>query len=129
MALSNAISIDPKYTVYKTLVRKQLEYASSVWSPHTDEDIEGSLDHRWVTNAKVQANIKCLQCFMISTGTSLTNLVAIPVSAYLIRNTRQSSRNPSLACRQNTVIDYYKYILPTDNHTVSYHHTSLYFLL
>ena len=45
---------DLKSTAYKTFVRPQLEYASTVWSPHTDLDIN-KLESvqcsavRWVT--------------------------------------------------------------------------------
>ena len=129
---------DLKPTAFKTLVRPQLEYASTVWSPYTDQDINKleSVQRRaarWVTRdyrytSSVSAmlrdlNWRTLDQRRIDSRLVLLHkvtydLVAIPASDYLIRNTRLSPRIHPLASRQITTFkDYYKY---TFSHGQSY---------
>ena len=118
-----------KSTAFKTLVRPQLEYASTVWSPYTDQDINKlesvqRRDAKWVTRdyrykSSVSAMIRDLNWRTLDQRRidsrlvllyKVTDLVAIPASDYLIRNTRLSSRIRPLAYRQITTFkDYYKY--------------------
>ena len=113
---------DLKSTAYKTLVRPQLEYASTVLSPHTDIDINKleSVQRRaarWVTRdyqytSSVSTmlqdlNWRTLDQRRIDSRLVLLykvtyDLVAIPASDYLILNTRPSSRNHPIAYRQIT---------------------------
>ena len=111
-------------------MRPQLEYASTVWTPHTIIDItklEAVLRRsaRWVTRdyqrtSSVTQMIKDLNwCTLeqrrIDSRLTLTykityDLVAIPAADYLIPNTRQSRHNHQLAYRQiPTLKGYYKY--------------------
>ena len=118
---------DLKSTAFKALVPPQLEYASTVWSPYTDQDIN-ILERRaanWVTcdyryTSSVSAmlrdlNWRTLDQRRIDRRLVLLykvtyDLVAIPASDYLIRNTRLSSRIHPLAYQDITTLkDYYKY--------------------
>ena len=111
-------------------MRPQLEYASTVWSPHTTIDItklEAVLRRsaRWATRdyqhtSSATQMIKDLNwCTLeqrrIDSRLTLMykityDLVAIPATDYLIPNTRQSRHNHQLAYRQiPTLKDYYKY--------------------
>lgn len=121
---------DLKSTAYTTLVRPQLEYASTVWSPHTATNIT-KLEAvqrraaRWATRdyqrtSSVTQMIqdlnwrtleqRCIDSRLILMYKITYDLVAIPAVDYLISNTRQSRHNHQLAYRQiPTLKDYYKY--------------------
>ena len=121
---------DLKSTAYTTLVRPQLEYASTVWSPHTETDITKleavqRRSARWATRdyqrtSSVTQMLKDLNwCTLeqrrIDSRLTLMykityDLVAIPAAGYLIPKTRQSRHNHLRAYRQiPTLKDYYKY--------------------
>ena len=113
-----------------TLVRPQLEYPSTVWSPHTATDItkleavqrrsahwatcdyqrtysvtQMIKDLNWRTPEQQRIDSQLTLIYKI-----IYDLVAIPAADYLIPNTRQSRHNHLLAYRQiPTLKDYYKY--------------------
>ena len=115
---------DLKSTVYTTLVRPQLEYASAEWSPHTTTDItklegsnrdyQGTRDYQRtfsVTQMIKDLNWRTLKQRRIDSRPNLMYkiacVVAIPAADYLIPNTRQSRHNHRLAYRQiPTLKDY-----------------------
>ena len=111
-------------------MRPQLEYASTVWSPHTATDITKleavqRRSARWatrdyqrtssVTQMIKDLNWRTLEQRRIDSRLTLMykityDLVAIPAADHLIPNTRQSRHNHLLAYRQiPTLKDYYKY--------------------
>ena len=119
-----------KSTAYTTLARPQLEYASTVWSPHTATDITkleavqrrsarwATRDHQRissVTQMIKDLNWRTLEQRRIDSRLTLLykityDLVAIPAAEYLILNTRQSRHNHQLAYRRiPTLKDYYKF--------------------
>ena len=121
---------DLKYTAYTTLVRPQLEYASTLWSPHTAIDITKleavqRRSARWatrdyqrtssVTQMINDLNWHTLEQRRVDSRLTLMykityDLEAIHAADYLIPNTRQSIHNHQLAYRQiPTLKDYYKY--------------------
>ena len=111
---------DLKSTAYTTLVRPQLEYASTVWSPHTATDITKLEAVQRRSAASVTQMIKdinwhtleqrCRDSRLTFMHKTTYDLVAIPAADYLIPNTRQSRHNHLLAYRQfPTLKDYYKY--------------------
>ena len=111
---------DLKSTAYTTLVRPQLEYASTVWSPHTATDITKleavqRKSARWATRdyqrtSSVTQMIKDLNWRTLEQRRKDSrftlmykityDLVAIPAADYLIPNTMQSRHDHLLAYRQ-----------------------------
>ena len=122
---------DLKSVAYKTIVRPQLEYTSTVWYPHTTTDINKvepvqRRPARWATRdcrytSSVTALLKDLNwrpldqrridSRLVMMYKVTYDLVAIPASDYLVRNTRASRHIHSLAYRQiqfQTLKDYYR---------------------
>ena len=143
---------DLKSTAYTTLVQPQLEYASTVWSPHTATDIIKLeavqcrsacwATHDYQRTSSVTQMIKdlnwhTLEQWRIDSRLTLMykitySLVAIPAADYLIPNTRQSRHNHLLAHRQIPALkDCYKYTFfpRTIVHRAHSHFTSLSYLL
>ena len=119
-----------KSTVYKTLVRPQLEYCSSVWSPHHNTQIQQieavqRRAARWVKhNYKPTASVsnmlhelgwRTLIQRRIDNRLSLcykivNNQVAIPFHEYFAFTHRSSRSTHPLALRPiSTTTDYYKF--------------------
>ena len=104
---------DLKFIAYKTSVRPQLEYETTVWSPHTATDITKleavqRMSARWatcdyqrtssVTQMLQDLEWRSLEQRRIDSRLTLrykiiNDLVAIPVADYLIPNTRQPRLN------------------------------------
>lgn len=109
-----------KSTAYTTLVRPQLEYCSSVWSPHTSAGIDQieSIQRRaarWalrdygrtssVTNMLTnlrwrRLDLRRIDQRLIMTYNITHNLVAISPECYFTSNTRRSRLFHSMAYRQ-----------------------------
>ena len=105
---------DLKSTAYKILVRPQLEYSSTVWSPHTATNIAKveavqRRAARWatrdyqrtssVTQMLKDLNWRTLKQRRIDSRLILMyrttyDLIAIPAADYLIPNTRPSVQSP-----------------------------------
>ncbi len=119
-----------KSTAYKTLVRPQLEYCSSVWSPYTESsiyklEIIQRRAARWATlnyqrTASVTAilqtlGLRRLELRRIDTRLAMVykitnDLVAIPIETYLTTNPRPQRHSHSLQYKPITATaDYYKY--------------------
>ena len=106
-----------KSTACTTLMRPQLEYASTVWSPHTETDITklkavqrrsarwASRDYHRTSSAMQMIkdlNWRTLEQRRIDSRLTLMykityDLVAIPAADYLIPNIRQSRHNHQLS--------------------------------
>ena len=129
-----------KSVAYKTLVRPQLEYASTVWYPQTTTAINKveavrRRAARWATRdyrytSSVTAMLKDLNwrpldqrridSRLVMMYKVTYDLVAIPASDYLAQNTRTSRHIQPLAYRQiQTLKDYYRFTLerPPCQHT------------
>ena len=119
-----------KNIAYQTLVRPQLEYASEVWSPHSQSHIDQiemvqRRAARWiktdygrtssVTEMLQSLHLRRLDLRRIDSRLSLFykihhNLVAIPIVDYLIPYTRSVRQGHSLTYRLITATtDYYKF--------------------
>ena len=118
---------DLKSTAYTTLVRPQLEYASTVLSLHKATDITKleAVQRRsacWATRVYQRTcsvtqmikdlNWRTLEQRRIDSRLTLMfkityDLVAIPATDYLIPNTRQSRHIHELAYRQMPTLKYY----------------------
>ena len=116
-----------KSVAYKTLVRPQLGYASTVWFPHTATDIQKveavqRRAARWVYRdyrytSSVTAMMKDLNwrpldqkridSRLIMLYKVTHDLVAIPASLYHTRNTRKSRHIDPLSYRQIPTLKYY----------------------
>ena len=109
---------DMKSVAFKTLVGPQLEYASTVWYPHHDKDINKvkavqRRAARWATRDykytySLTAMLKdlnwrpfeqrCIDSRLLMLSKVTHDIVAIPEPEYLVRNTRQSRHMNSLLC-------------------------------
>ena len=115
---------------YKTIVRPQVEYASSVWSPYTKKDINKiemvqRRAIRWTQNSyssyasvtqmqnqlglrtleQMRADARVIMLFKI-----IHRLVAIPLPQYFEQPSRMTRHSHPLALRQiHTSVNYYKY--------------------
>ncbi len=119
-----------KSTAYKTLVRPQLEYSSTVWSPYTQSsiyqlEIVQRRAARWATRTyqRTSSVTELLQSLgwrrldlrridsRLSMLYKITNgTVAIPADPYLIRNPRPLRHSHPLQYRLPTATtDYYKF--------------------
>ena len=114
---------------YKTIVRPQLEYASTTWSPHTKKDIHKvemvqRRSVRWICHpylyydsvTAMQSNLglrslerrradaSVIMLYKIGHG-----IVAIPLPAYFEQLTRRSRHShPYAFCQIHTTANYYK---------------------
>ena len=123
---------DLKSVAYKTLVRPQLEYPLTVWSPHTATDIQKveavqrraarwvyrdysytssvtakmkDLNWRFLDQRRIDSRLIPVMLYKVT-----YDLVAIPSSQYLTRNTRLSRHRHPLSYRQiPTLKDYYRF--------------------
>lgn len=119
-----------KSIAYQTLVKPQLEYASEIWSPHTQIQIDQveSVQRRaarWiksdygrtssVTDMLHSIQLRQLELRRIDARLSLFykihhNLVAIPINDYLTPMTRSARHSHTLCYRLITATkDYYKF--------------------
>ena len=115
---------------FKTIVRPQLEYASTVWSPHTIQDIQKiemvqRRAVRWslnsystyasVTEMQNQLKLRTLEqrradARVIMLFKIIHGLVAIPLPLYFEQPSRMTRHSHPLALRQiHTSANYYKY--------------------
>ena len=124
---------------FKTIVPPQLEYASTVWSPHTKQDIKKiemvqRRAVRWSLNSystyasatemqnqlklrtleQRRADVRVIMLFKIIHG-----LVAIPLPSYFEQPSRMTQHSHPLALRQiHTSANYYKYSNTADTGSV-----------
>lgn len=115
---------------YKTIVRPQLEYASTSWSPHTKKDIHKvemvqRRSIRWICHSysyydsvgRMQSNLglrsleqRRADANVILLYKIVHGIVAIPLPAYFEQLTRQSRHSHPYAFRQiHTNANYYTY--------------------
>ena len=128
---------DLKSVAYKTQVRPQLEYTSTVWSPHTDpttdiqnfgtSPIKGCQVGVYYYISSVTAMLKNLNwrfldqrrldSRLVMLYKVTYNFVAIPESQYLIHNTRLSRYTHPLSYTQiPTLTDYYRLTFSKDKY-------------
>ena len=119
-----------KSVAYKTLVRLQLDYTSTIWYSYTTTDVNkveavqrraprwATRDYRYTSSVTVilkdlnwgLLDQRCIDSRLMMMYKVTYDLVAIAASLYLVRNTRASRHIPSLAYRQiQTLKDYYRF--------------------